>query len=182
MSEKKRRERHPHVKYIEKDKNGKYVYKGTWYFFDGSEKERKTKNGKLWALCCAVLCVIVICGFLPVPGMNNTIYLLLPYMVELPAGVYVCWKQGRLMLNKDPLREYVYEDLTEKIPMGAVIVLAAAAILAAGEIVFLILNGAGGRPGYAAAFIVLQAACAASVYGVRRIFKTMHWKEGSKET
>ena len=33
MSEKKRRERHPHVKYIEKDKNGKYVYKGTWYFF-----------------------------------------------------------------------------------------------------------------------------------------------------
>ena len=35
MSEKKRRERHPHVKYIEKDKNGKYVYKGTWYFFDG---------------------------------------------------------------------------------------------------------------------------------------------------
>ena len=56
------------------------------------------------------------------------------------------------MLNKDPLREYVYEDLTEKIPMGAVIVLAAAAILAAGEIVFLILNGAGGRPGYAAAW------------------------------
>ena len=57
MSEKKRRERHPHVKYIEKDKNGKYVYKAHGIFLMAVKRKEKRKM-ESFGRCAVPFCVL----------------------------------------------------------------------------------------------------------------------------
>ncbi|MDY3919343.1 MAG: hypothetical protein SOZ59_10130 [Candidatus Limivivens sp.] len=180
MDQKEKRDRRAHLKDFEKDASGKYVYKGAMYGYQGSSEARRRTTGKLWTLSIAALCAIVLCGCIPAPGMNDCTYILLPYMIELVAACYFCWKLGRLTIAGDPLREYVYEDLTEKIPMGMVITALGSGAGFAGELVYLIQNGTNGKTGTAVLFLILEAAaCAACVLG-KTLFSKMKWAQQNR--
>ncbi|MDO5425567.1 MAG: hypothetical protein Q4F41_17785 [Eubacteriales bacterium] len=182
MEEKRGRNRRAHLDQIVKDENGKYVYKGTLYHLEETPENRRRAIGKLWALCGAAACGIVICGCIPVPGMNRSIYLLIPYMIELVAAIYLCWKLGRLTLGGADLREYVYQDLAEKIPMSAVITGAGAGFAFAGEIVYLILNGFSGSIGFIVLFLFLQALACAAAFAAKKNFSQLKWFKKKSDT
>ncbi|MDO4321814.1 MAG: hypothetical protein Q4C61_04745 [Lachnospiraceae bacterium] len=182
MSEKQRKGRRAYLNDIKMNESGKYVYEGTYYAWDEKEKGRRRILAKLWGVCAVLAAAAVAAGCIPAPGMENCVYLVLPYALQVIAAVSVCWGLGRLSLGGNPLREYVYQAAVEKLPGRAVISAVFAGLTAAGELVYVIQNGVQGEAGMFALCLVLEAIVTAAALYLRFAVLKLSWEKQSRRT
>ncbi|MDO5416930.1 MAG: hypothetical protein Q4F29_07015 [Lachnospiraceae bacterium] len=175
MEEKKRRGRRDYLNSFQKDSSGNFVYEGEYYVFDGTKPELRRALAKLWALCLVLLAALLAAGCVDGPGTGNCFYVLLPYAVSLIAGIRTCWALGRLTAGGNPMREYVYQASVEKIPGCAVFTAVCAGAAAAGELVYLFRNGAGGKLPGGCAFLFLEGIAFILALMVRRGSYGIKW-------
>ena len=179
--EEKKKGRKAYLNDFKQNKDGKYVYTGNRYAYRGQGISLESILFKLWlfGVCAAAVCVAG--GFIPAAGVNHCPYVLLPYMAGLLFSISVCWGVGRLTAGGARLREYVYQATVEKIPGRSAACGICMALALAGEILYIILNGAGKEPAYSALFLVLMAAGAAGSFGVRCVMSKVQWEKMEQE-
>lgn len=182
MAEKKRRKRRAYLDSFQKDGNGNYVYEGDMYIFESQGKELRQELMQLWGLTLAMMIALITAGCITAPGTGNCFYVLMPYMINVVAGISLCWGLGRMTLGGSELRSYVYEATVEQLPVrsGFTIVCAGAALL--GELIYIIQNGTEGNAVGCVLFFILEAFVCGLTVLIKRQSKKIKWKKISHKT
>lgn len=175
MADKKKKGRRAYLNNFERNADGSYEYKGDRYRLSGEEPDEKRVFIRLLTLAGVLLVLILAEGCLPVPGLMGTVYVVIPYVIQLAGAADTCMACARLVRAEYPLREYIYESAVRKLPFRSGIVGSFAAVTFLGETIFLIRNGIGGHGKWVIAFYILQTAGFAAAIIFRRSLGGMEW-------
>ena len=156
------------------DAAGHYVYCGTTLAFYGTNEERR-RFRFCFGLCCAViLAAEIAAGCLNVGTLDNTMLVLIPYMLQIVFAAAFLWAGGRLVFAGDPLRAYVHRQTVQRLPILAVILAVCAGATCICAVIALILQ----KSANAASIVYLLlffAVCAAALCA-RAAIRKVHWK------
>ncbi len=136
MADKKPRGRRPWLDEIRLGGDGQYAYRGSHMKFGGDEaalRRFRLTNGALTA--CLGVCVAAT-GCLNVGRLDNTVWVLVPYMLEVVFTAAFAWSAVRLLLQGSVVRSYIFKQTVKRLPVLAVVD-ALAAILTFGSAVVL---------------------------------------------
>lgn len=144
--ERKLRGRAKRASYFAPAASGGYVYTGPLYSQLPDQKLTwRQAMARRWAMGMAIGGLVILCGCVPVQGMVNTAYVILPYAAEVVAAASLVWAVCRIHSGGERLREYVYEAAVCRLPTRAVLTAVFAGVTLAGEAVSLFLDGLGGK-------------------------------------
>lgn len=131
-----------------------------------ASQDRQDRNrGKVVFLAAAFI-ALVAAGCFPAPGAMNAFYVILPYGAAVVAcGMSIASALG-LTQGRRPEREDGKERHAKRLSMGIHVALASSLICAAGELVYLMLNGLTGGL-WAAFFILLVLVAALGIWMAR---------------
>ena len=108
-------------------------------------RRRKTSSPaavvKLWALQAGMLLSVILPGFVTTAGLQNTFYVILPYMLWLISDIALTYTLGSMTFGGNPLRDYIYERSVVRYAFRTLLPLTGAALTAAGLLVFLLRDG-----------------------------------------
>ena len=157
--------------------NGEYVYTGDHFRPNNEAKEfsRLRITVLLTAVISAVL--VISAGLLPAAGSMNCFYVILPFLAVIICCFIKAWKTARLFISGIPVREYVYKKTVPEIPGWTLAESISAAVTLVAEILYLLLNGFGGREIYTVTFMCLMGLTAAIDLRMRRAFLGISWSE-----
>ena len=142
MARKEKRGRAGKASYFVPAGPGKYVYNGPLYSPDSeSDITAKKANLRRTLFGIGITALSTVCGFLPVPGMSNTFYVIVPYAFTLIFAAVSLWKAGRIAYwGGEDLREYVYNTTVVRLPILIPLCALFAVLSVVGEGLYLILN------------------------------------------
>lgn len=175
MSEKRRFSKRAYLSYFGKNASGAYVYTGGHYALPGGEYRAFSLRLGVWTALAAAAAVAQ--GCIPAPGMRNTVYVLLPYLLEVVCVFSAVWGAVRFFMNKKPLREYVYEATVKALPLRLLFSAIFAAAAMAGETVCLLTKSEAGEPWAAVCFYLLLCGAAVSSLLLRREIRRAAWQK-----
>lgn len=181
MAEKKKKGRRAYLEAFQKNHEGKYEYRGEAYAWQGTEEKRRRELVRLWGLCVVMLGSLAAAGCVEAPGSINCAYVILPYVINLIAGISVCWGLCRLSAGGNPVRAYVWQASVEQIPGRALFACICGGASLAGEVIFAVRNGLEGKAGGFAAFLLLECAVCAASFQMRRQIRKLEWKKNLLE-
>lgn len=174
---KKRRGRRAYLDDFQRTATGEYVYNGQLHHFDGQKFSRGRGLRLLW-VCSAVMAASVIAaGCVPAAGMLGCPYVILPYAGALLSVSALIWLMCRLTAGGDPLRDYVYNATVKQFKLRSILVLAFSGCTLVGDIVYLIVNGAGGMLAGTAAFLICMALCLGGALAWKSIAGSLSWSK-----
>ena len=90
--------------------NGEYYYTGAYMAFDGSPEERKALNIRMIVISVILAILFIVPGLLDAGKLWNTFYVLIPFALEGVMLFIMVWKMIRLIIKKEPLKEYEYKQ------------------------------------------------------------------------
>lgn len=177
-----RKKRRRYLDHFHKNAAGEYIYSGEYYVYDGIGKPFRRAMTELW-LCCGVAAAANLAvGCIPVPGLSRCAYVLLPYVVAIIAAFSTIWSMGQLSAGGVSLREYVYETTVKKLPRRLVITAVFSGLVVAGELIYLLRNGAGDKIGFVILFFALQVAATAAAALGRKVLSGLSWSKSQKNS
>ena len=184
-SKNKKKGRRAYLEDFRKDSNGNYVYCGILYEYTGSSRVKF--NIALALLTLVALVSATVCGVLPAKGMLNTAYVLAFYVLELIAVLLLSYKAVRLLIAKDPIREYVFTKTVKRIPVYSMAAAVCAAARLIGYTVFVIITAAredffGTQTGYFITLVLLDLFVIASTVAVFVISRKYGFRPAEKRT
>ena len=134
-SQSKPHRRRAYLDDFRKTQNGDYQYEGSRYACELSEKEWKKKSTAMAAAGIAVILLTIAAGCVPSVGLQGSIFVLLPYAVQLAAACSLAWACARLLGKEYPLREYVYQQTVCKIALRSRVCIAVTGVSVIGELI-----------------------------------------------
>ncbi|MBE6835041.1 MAG: hypothetical protein E7515_02175 [Ruminococcaceae bacterium] len=151
---------------------GSYVYTGETYSLKADYKKAYlifVVFGVSLALC------VIGSGLINAAGMNNTFYVIIPYIAEVISLFVILWSNIKLVYAGEKVRAYVYEPTRHRIPEGtlALAVFSAASLL--GSIVFTALHGFEGKMLLCIVFWLLKVLTVLLSLAFNRFFKKKEW-------
>ena len=102
------KKRYSYLNNYKKGMDGKYVYYGRHYVYQGDLPIRQYK-GLLGIMDILLAGLFIVGGFLDAGIIWNTWYVLIPYALEAVAVFLMLWKTLSLVLEKVPLKDYIYK-------------------------------------------------------------------------
>ena len=174
MADKKPRGRRPWLDEIRLGGDGQYAYRGSHMKFGGEEaafRRFRLTNGVLTA--CLAVCVAAT-GCLNVGTLDNTVWVLVPYMLEVVFTAAFAWSAVRLLLQGSVVRSYIFKQTVKRLPVLAVID-ALAAILTFGSVVVLSAIEKS-FPAPVIIYLLLQAAVCALALLELKVLKRAAWE------
>ena len=172
---KKRRGRRAYLEDFHKTATGEYVYEGEVHHFRPGRLTWKQAMLRLWLCTGVMIAGVAAAGVVPAAGPRNTVYVVLPYALSLVAVVALTWLMARLTAGGEHLRDYVYKATGAQFTPRGVFVMVCAALSAAGQLVHLLLGGAGDRLAGSLALVALQGAVFAAALVWWRLARTLNW-------
>lgn len=177
MAEHKKRKRRAYLDSFQKDSNGKYVYKGDFYQFEPQGTGLRQEMTRLWVLTGAMMAALIAAGCVDGPGTGNCFYVLMPFVINVIAGVSVCWGLARMTKGGSPMRSYVYQETADQLPARAVFSAICAGTAIVGEVVYLFRNGMEGKLAGCLIFLFMEAFALAAALLIRKQISEMKWKK-----
>lgn len=167
------------VNFFTQAEDGKYVYNGKLYIFQEGQRLTAKQAVRFRALCAAALFILaVVCGCLPVEGMKNTFYVILPYVGTLMASVSIVWAVIRMAYWGSELREYVYKATVKQLPVRCVLCAVMAGLALIGEAVFaFVLNSGGENTAVGLIFMALLVFVLILSIFLCQLEKELKWRE-----
>ena len=140
--QKKRRGRRAYLDNYKALANGEIVYTGRVYSWSGSAPWNRELSF-LW-LCAGLsgVCVAV-CGVLPVSGMMNTFYVIVPWLLAFIGAGATVWALCRMTHHGERMEEHVLKATVGALPVRAAFTAVCAAAAVLGQAMCLIVNGTG---------------------------------------
>lgn len=159
---------------FKKTQNGDYRYEGSRYACEMSEEEWKKKSAIAAAAGIGAVVLTIAAGCVPSVGLMGSIFVLLPYAVQLAAACSLAWACARLLGKEYPLREYVYQQTVCKIPLRSGVCAATAGVSVIGELVELTRHS--DKILASVPFLILEAIIAAAALVLLKSVKNNSWK------
>ena len=154
--------------------DGDYQYEGSRYACELSEKEWKKKSTAMAAAGIAVILLTIAAGCVPSVGLQGSIFVLLPYAVQLAAACSLAWACARLLGKEYPLREYVYQQTVCKIPLRSGVCIAAAGVSVIGELIELTRHS--NEILFSIPFLLIEVVMGAATLELLKNVKKYTWK------
>lgn len=145
QEQKKRRGRRAYLDDYKALANGQIVYTGKMYAYAGGKPWEKVL-AVLWLWAGVALACVITCGLIPVSGMKNTAYVVLPWVLSFVGAASVIWALVRVTHHGEELKEHVYTATVRALPVRTVFTAVCAAVAVLGQTVKLILDGPGEAP------------------------------------
>lgn len=139
--------------------DGTYSYFGDWYALEDRSHYRKVYTIIGITVLGAVLLVFG-SGLINAAGMNNTFYVILPYVGEICCAFALAWKTVRVLYEGEKLKEYTYTTAYEPLPLIATLLSVFSMLAFFGSVVFLSLHGFGGKTFLSVLYLVLKVVTA----------------------
>ena len=178
-SNNKKNNRRAYLNDFQKDETGAYVYCGAVYDYEGSEQGLRSLKVRLCALGALALAALLWGGLIRVPGMDHSIYILLPYAAALCGIVSVCWALERLCVGSVSLRAYLYQESIEKLPIRCIFTACCSMAALAGELAYILINGIGIPNSGCILFLIQQSIVIASALLLRSRILQTKWHKRS---
>ena len=175
-SKKKKIGRRAYLDDFQTSVSGEMIYCGAHYAYQGGGGERKGFLLKITALSAAAAVFSVLSGCVPAPGTLNCFYVLLPLLGSILSAVSVLWAAIRLIGGGETLREYVYTATVEELPLRTALCIGCAGLSILGELLFLLLNGAGGKVPGLLLFLLSQGSVLLASLFCRKTAAAAKWK------
>ncbi len=154
--------------------DGKYTYMGDWYCVADKESYRKTYI--FFSLIAFINTGLVIAtGLINAAGMNNTFYVILPYVAQVCSVFSLLWKSIRLISSGKKIKAYVYETAVQGIPAALISLFIFSLVTLLSSVIFLILHGFEGKTALCVLFIILQILTALSAFLSKNFYKKQRW-------
>ena len=134
-----------------------YVYTGE--SFEAKEPERGQLLIKLWILQVLMLIAVVLPGIMTTAGLQNTFYVILPYVFWLISDFYLAYVLWNMTFGGNPMRAYVYERTVARFIPCAAAPFVGAALTALSLCIFLLKAGEGEGVLLCFACCILQGIC-----------------------
>lgn len=168
---KKERER---LKDFGPDDNGKMSYLGDHVrLADGHDRGCLLRT--LWVACGVAVAAVVGASLANPAGLSGCPYVVLPYMCQFVALVWVLWGMGRLSVAGERVRVYVRDETVGALPLRCVVAAALGLVAAVGEVVFIATSGA--VPAAADfAFLACEVVAVAALVALRRACLGTAWE------
>ncbi len=149
-----RKKRSANLKHYHQNEAGGYDYDGAhWRWQDDSLRKPFLTAGYL--RIGLAIGLMILAGCLPAPGAGYAVYILLPYAAGIVAGVLSLMAFIRLSLEKERLRDYVYDSSVMKLPGRLTVSLAGAAVAGAAQLIYIAIY----RPVQGIAWAAAYAVC-----------------------
>ncbi len=140
MADKKPHGLRPWLDDIQLEDSGQYAYKGSHMKFSGDDAAYRAFRVKLGVCAALLAAATVAAGFLDVGELDNTYWVLIPYMLEVVLTAAFVWAAARLLLNVAVVRSYVFAQTARRLPVLAVLIALSAAATAVAAAVLLALR------------------------------------------
>ena len=170
---KKRGGRRAHLNDFHVNLAGDYVYTGAHYSYVDQGRSRDRVQRELLGLSVAVVLAVVAGGCSDAPAMLNCWYVILPYICEAAAAVSVIWAVLRLRKAEEPIREYIYKKSVQALPHRAMLCMIFAGLGFVTMVLYLAMNGSGGRVASVIAYLALKALVAGGAWLLWRYMLTL---------
>ena len=180
-SENKKNNRRAYLNDFQKDETGAYIYCGAVYDYEGSAHSLRSLKILLCVLGGLTLAMLLWAGLIRVPGMDHSIYILLPYVATLCGSVSVCRALVRLCMGGVSLRAYIYEESIEKLPIRCVFTACCSIAALLGELAYIIINGIETLNSGCILFLIQQSIVIASAFLLRSRVLQTKWHKHSAE-
>ena len=170
-----REHREKHKAYLDahiRDANGEYHYVGDWYAVQGGP--RALIPFAVWSAMTTA--AVIAAGCVDFPGMRNTAYVILPYLLCVCALFALLWNGVRLVSGGGRLKAFVRDKVKDSFRQICVLLALAAGLTAVLGAVYLLTHGAE-HIGASAAFFALLAAAAVSAMMARRAYLRQIWEK-----
>lgn len=179
MAERKKRGRAAKAAYFVSAGNGNYIYTGPLYSLCSAKLTAKRAGVRRLLFGGSVFALSLICGLIPVPGLGNTFYVIVPYALSLVFAAVLLWKSARIAYWRyDDLREYVYETTVKQLPVLTLFCAVFAGVSVAGEALCLIIDGVDTENLPAAIFFIIAHAAIAILAPIWRKFEAaLKWEK-----
>lgn len=173
---KKKKGRRAYLDDFQTTVSGEMIYCGAYYGFQGGDRARRRFLLKLAAASAMAAVFSVLSGCVPAPGTLNCFYVLLPLLGSILSAVSVLWAAIRLIGGGETLREYVYTATVEELPLRTALCIGCAGLSILGELLFLLLNGAGGKVPGLLLFLISQGMVLLASLFCRKTAAAAKWK------
>lgn len=127
-------------------------------------------------MCIAAFAVLLPPGFMHVPGLNHSAYVLLPYGIGLITSGYLIVLAVRLAMAKDDVKAWEYDKAIVRLNSLPSFLAGVSVVCILCEIIYIILNGMSGRVLEFAIYIVCQLVSGAFALLILRHAKSVIWK------
>lgn len=174
-SKKKRRGRHSYLEDFQKNAAGEYIYTGLLHHYQDRGLSRTRALAMLWVLAVGMAAAALCAGCVPAAGMQNTVYVLLPYVCGLISAATVIYGLCRLTAGGDPLRDYVYRATVTQFRLRIILVMVFSGAALVGDLVYLALHGVGDRLAGTLVFLLCQGIVFGAAFGWKVVFARLSW-------
>ena len=155
---KKPKGRYAHVADYRLSDDGEYEYVGlVRKWADEAAMETYASKAKLY-IGCAIACLVV-AGCVPAPGTFGVFYVVIPYACAVLGVALSTAAVVRLIREGARVRDYIYSKSVPMLPAKLAIGVAGALSCAMGELVHVIVVGAGDKLAFALLFVACMLAC-----------------------
>ena len=181
--EKKRRKRgeNSYLNDFHPNLAGEYIYSGTLYACALDETAQRGMRRALAALAAVQLAAVIASGSIPAPGMQNSFYVILPFLGEVVAAASVVWALAKLGTDWREVREYNYEKSVAVLPVRTVVAAGFAALGIVCEGIFFFTNKPADKAFFALLYVLLKLIVLLCALGVRAKIMRAEWDKIPKK-
>ncbi len=122
--------------------DGKYVFTGDTFSLKGDWKKQYLK---LSLMNVALALCVIGSGLINAAGMNNTFYVIIPYVVEVICLFVLLWNSVRIVYAGQVVRSYIYQPGFSRVCEGAVAIAVFSLLALIGSVIFTALHGFEGK-------------------------------------
>lgn len=167
------REKHKaHLDAHIRDANGEYHYVGEWFAVDGGRRALLPFTIR----CALTAAAVIAAGCVDFPGMRNTAYVILPYLLSVCALFALLWNAVRLVSGGGRLKAYVWDKVQGSFLQICVLLAITAGLTIALGAAYLLTHRTE-LPGTAAAFFALMGAAIVCALMTRKAYSRQVWEK-----
>ena len=175
-NERTKRSKRSYYDDYKKNASGDYIYMGALYEFRSQNgKSTKKWHAEMLLLSIAAFAVSLLPGFFLVPGLNHSVFVLLPYGIGILASGYLVVCMIRLAATKGNVKALEFDKVVYYLPLLVKTVMIIGIVAFVGEIIYIIINGVGGM---APGMVIFLVSCVIAVglsYLMVRNVKNAKW-------
>ena len=177
MSDKKKHyRRSAYLDDFQMDADGKYIYTGKRYGFDGEPRKRRIYLASVVLFGLLSLLATVVPECLPPTEISRTPLTLIPWGLQLIASLVVSWAICRIFAHAAELRAYVYSRTVASLPAKSVVLAFLSVVTLIFEIVCYFVKGLS-PDGFTLARMICPALSAAAALLLFFVLRRGKWIE-----
>ena len=154
--------------------DGKYTYMGDYYSPEGDRSYKQVYIQYIF-IACICTALVIASGLINAAGMNNTFYVILPYVAQVCSVFALVWKTIRVVSSGEKVKAYVYETAVVRLTPALMSLFVCSLITFFASLLFIILNGTENKTILCISYLILQAVTAAVSFTSRLYCRKIKW-------